>query len=321
MISRSTLYPPAPGARLHSVAASRPETTVTGAQLGEPFGKDAAWIATRTGIRALRRLAPDETLVSHAVDAGGKAIAEAALAPDQIDLLITATCSSNARPGATLGEQVADRLGVRARVMDVNAACAGFTYALAAADAQVRSGEAQHVLIIAAEQMSRILDPSDLGTSIIFGDGAAAAVVGACDEPGIGPTVWGSAGESRELIATQDCRLRMRGSEVFRWAVELSPQLVTAACERAGVSTRELDVLVLHQANLRIIDAAVRHLDLRDDVVIARDVIDSGNTSAASVPIALDALRRRGDVPGDALALLAGFGAGLAYAAQVVRLP
>lgn len=321
MIIRETRFPYAAGARLRSVAASRPATSVSGAELGEPFGKDAEWIATRTGIRSLRRLAPGEQLASHAVDAAGKAIAEAALAPDEIDLVITATCSANTRPGRTLGEQVAEQLDLRARVMDVNAACAGFSYALAAADAEVRSGEAHHVLILAAEEMSRIVDPADLATSIIFGDAAAAAVVSASDEPGIGPAIWGSAGQSRDMIITQDRRLRMQGSEVFRWAVEIAPRLAHAACERAGVTTRDLDVVLLHQANLRIIDAAVRHLDLRDDVVIARDVIDSGNTSAASIPLALDALRRRGDVPGDALALLAGFGAGLAYAAQVVRLP
>lgn len=321
MIIRETPFPAAPGARLRSVAASRPETAVSGAELGGPFGKDADWIATRTGIRSLRRLANGESLVTHAVDAAGKAIADASLAPDDIDLVITATCSANTGPGATLGEQVCEHLGLRTRVMDINAACAGFSYALAAADGEVRSGGAQHVLIVAAEQMSRIIDPGDLATSIIFGDAAAAAVVSGSDDPGIGPAVWGSAGESRDLIITQERRLRMQGSEVFRWAVEIAPRLVHAACERAGVTTRDLDVVVLHQPNLRIIDAAVRHLDLRDDVVIARDVIDSGNTSAASIPVAIDALRRRGDIPGDAVALLAGFGAGLAYAAQVVRLP
>ena len=321
MITRATPYPRSTGTRLRSVAASRPETVVSGADLGRPFGKDADWIATRTGIRTLRRLAPGETLVSHAVDAAGKAIVDAALTPEQVDLVITATCSANAKPGATLGDLVAEQLGLQARLMDVNAACAGFTYALSAADAHVRSGEAGHVLIVAAEQMSRITDPADLGTSILFADGAAAAVVSAADEAGIGPVVWGSAGAGRDLIRTEGGQLQMHGSEVFRWAVELVPDLSAAACARAGIDVRDIDVLVLHQANLRIIDAAVRRLDLREDVVVARDVIDSGNTSAASVPLALDTLRRRGDVPGDALALLAGFGAGLAYAAQVVRLP
>jgi 3-oxoacyl-[acyl-carrier-protein] synthase-3 len=310
------------GSRLAAVAASQPETVVSAGALGAPFGKDADWIRARTGIDSLRRLEQDEALLPHAADASAKALAQLALTPDAVDLLITASCSVNLSPNVAFAAALADDLGLRCAQMELNAACAGFSYALGVADAQIRAGMAQTVLIAAAEQMSRLVDPVDLGTSILFADGAGAAVVVASDEPEIAPTSWGSAPDLANVLAMDSSGyLRMKGSDVFRWAVERAPQVALDACARAGLRPDEIDVFVPHQANLRIIDVVVQRLGLREDVIIAGDVTESGNTSAASIPIALSKLRERGAYYSGARALLVGFGAGLSYSGQVVVLP
>ncbi|MGA9856480.1 MAG: beta-ketoacyl-ACP synthase 3 [Solirubrobacteraceae bacterium] len=308
---------PATGSRLVGVGHAQPARVVTAHELGEPFGRTAEWIHTRTGIRSVRRLGAADDIVDLATGAGHAALANASL--QAVDLVITASCSISA--GAS--EQIALRLAPRAARLAVNAACSGFSYAVSTADSLIRSGSAQHVLVVAAEHMSGIIDPADLGTSIIFGDGAGAAVVGPAlgSEAGIGPVVWGSDGANAALIACRpDGLLSMAGREVFRWAVETMPEIARTACERAGVDVAEIEVFVPHQANLRIVDAIARKLGLLD-VVIASDVSESGNTSAASIPIALSKLIERREVRRGQLALLIGFGAGLAYAAQVVVLP
>ena len=222
-----------------------------------------------------------------------------------------------------MSQHLASRFAPTAATFDLNAACAGFAYSLATADALVRDGAATTVLVVAAEHMTGIVDPDDLGTSIIFGDGAGAAVLTAAPDDGvyIGPPAWGSDGAAADLIAipTGELYLTMGGRQVFRWAVEQMPDLARQACKLAGVSLEDIDVFVPHQANARIVDAVTTALGL-DEAVVSRDVTVSGNTSAASIPIALAKLRERGHHRGE-LALLMGFGAGLTYAAQVVRLP
>ncbi|HZZ96231.1 MAG TPA: beta-ketoacyl-ACP synthase 3 [Jatrophihabitantaceae bacterium] len=307
------------GARLLGFGAAQPDQVVAGHELGERFGRSAEWIRTRTGIRNLRRLRPGSDIVDLAVQAGRSALGQAQLVPAQIDLVLTASCSID----ATSSTQIAHRLAPHAGRLAINAACSGFCYALSTADALIRAGSAHNVMVVAAEEMTRLIDPEDLGTSIIFGDGAGAAVVSAAsgDGIGIGPVVWGSDGHQSNLIACRpDGLLQMAGREVFRWAVESVPDLALAACQRAGVSIDDIEVFVPHQANLRIIDAVVRSLGLHD-TVIANDVIESGNTSAASIPIALARLIERREARSGQLALLIGFGAGLAYAGQVVALP
>ena len=314
--------PAASGSRLLSLDAARPAGVVSAAALGEPFGKDADWVEARTGIQQLRRLADGESAVDLAERAGAGALRRAGLAAP-VDLVITATCSSPAGPqGVEQGREVARRVAPDAGWFGINAACSGFSYALATADALIRAGSARHVLVVAVEQMSRLLDPTDLGTSIIFGDGAGAAVVGPAEEgTGVGPLVSGSDGEQAGMIACDaDGWLRMQGRSVFRWAVETVPAIAREACARAGVAPGDIDVFVPHQANLRIIDAVVRTLGL-GAAVVATDVTTSGNTSAASIPLALAELAERGSAGAGRLALLVGFGAGLAYAGQVVELP
>jgi 3-oxoacyl-[acyl-carrier-protein] synthase-3 len=310
------------GSRLAAVAASQPEAAITADALGGPFAKSGDWVRARTGIGSLRRLGRDEQLLPHAADASAKALAQVALTPDAVDLFITASCSVNTAPTVAFADALAEELGLTCARMELNAACAGFSYALGVADAQIRAGMAQTVLIAAAEQMSRLIDSGDLGTSILFGDGAGAAVVASADTAEIGPTAWGSSGDV-DGVLTMDTEgyLRMKGSDVFRWALETAPPVALDACARAGLRPDQIDVFVPHQANLRIVDAVAQRLGLREDVIIAADVTESGNTSAASIPIALSKLRERGAYYSGARALLVGFGAGLTYSGQVVVLP
>lgn len=309
-------------ARVAAIAASRPEFGVSSDELGRPFGKDGSWVTARTGIATLRRLRPGDSLLAHARDAATKTLACAGTDPGEVDLVIVTSCSANLTPDANLSASLAQDLGLAAATMDINAACAGFSYALCAAEAQIRVGSANNVLIVAAEQMSALLDPADLGTSIIFGDGVGAALVAGSATSGIGPVVWGSDGERDQLIVVDGAgHLAMQGQDVFRWAVQTAPQVALEACARAGVSIDAIDVFVPHQANLRIIDAVVQRLGLRSDVVVAADIVRSGNTSSASIPLALSALLEEGRIPSGSLALLVGFGAGLAFAGQVITIP
>jgi 3-oxoacyl-[acyl-carrier-protein] synthase-3 len=186
----------------------------------------------------------------------------------------------------------------------------------------VQAGTARHVLVVGAEKLSDWTDWDDRSTSIIFADGAGAAVVGPSDTPGIGPVAWGSAGESHELIAIahRNSYLYQEGQAVFRWATTALAPVALEACERAGVAPEELTAFVPHQANLRIIEAIARRLGARN-ARVARDIVESGNTSGASIPIALSRMVERGEIPSGSPVLLLGFGAGLTYAGQVVLSP
>ena len=309
-----------PGSRLLSVAGARPVGMFSADELAAPFGKDAAWIEKRTGIRRLGRLGPAEDIVDLATSAGQLALdrAHGAGLSDAVDLVVTASCSTTADAART----VAARLAPHAAWFALNSACSGFGYALATVDGLIRTSSARVALVVAMEHMSALLDPTDLGTSIIFGDGAGAAVLAADEDAGhIAPVVFGSDGALSRLIAQDDAgRLRMQGRSVFRWAVDTVPGLIIEACRRARVSLGEIALFVPHQANLRIIDAVRRALDL-DESVVATDVTDAGNTSAASIPLAIDSALAADPALHGKLALLTGFGAGLSYTAQVIRLP
>jgi 3-oxoacyl-[acyl-carrier-protein] synthase-3 len=197
----------------------------------------------------------------------------------------------------------------------------------------VRAGTGEYVVVVAAEKMSDIIDPGDRATAFLFADGAGAVVVGPAANPEISPVVWGSDGSRHEVIAHSGSWLevrdvpgtwptmRMAGQEVFRWATREMPAVALRALNAAGMKPEDLVAFVPHQANTRIIDAIAKALNLPDHVVVSRDVVTAGNTSAASIPLALDALRRSGAVSGGGPILLLGFGAGLTYSAQVVSLP
>jgi 3-oxoacyl-(acyl-carrier-protein) synthase III len=268
------------------------------------------------------------------VAASRKAIEQAGISAEQIDCVIVATVSHMLQTPA-IATAIAHELGTnKASAFDISAACAGFCHGVAMASDLVRGGSAGYALVIGVERLSDLTDIDDRGTAFIFADGAGAAVVGPSDTPGIGPVVWGSDGEQFDLIRQkEDWRdvlkmdkpsmphLVMQGNPVFRWAAFEMAKVAQLTLDRTGVSVDDLDLFVPHQANMRIIDAMARSIKLPEHVKVARDIAEQGNASAASIPLALDQMIADGEAKSGDLALLIAFGAGLAYAAQVVRVP
>ncbi|MBA3410445.1 MAG: ketoacyl-ACP synthase III [Geodermatophilaceae bacterium] len=313
----------APGARILGFGDYRPRRIVTNEEISQRVDTDDEWIRTRVGIAERRFAGDDESVVDMSVAAAGKALATSGVLAQDIDTVIVATCTPPA-PIPGLAPEVAHRLGIAsAGAFDLNAACAGFCYGLASAADAIRSGSSQNALVIGAEKLTDWTDQDDRGTCIIFGDGAGAAVVTATDSPGIGPVVWGSDGEKSRAISVADRSsfMEMDGRAVYRWATTQLADSAHRACKLAGVDISDIDVFVPHQANLRIVDSMVRTLKLRDDVAVARDIVTSGNTSSASIPLALTAMIERGEVKTGDTALLLGFGAGLTFAGQVIICP
>jgi 3-oxoacyl-[acyl-carrier-protein] synthase-3 len=311
------------GARVLAFGGYQPERVVTNDNLAATVDTSDEWIQSRVGIKSRRIAGPDETVTDMAVAAGGKALAGSGLSPADIDLVIVATCSMEASiPNSAAS--VAHRLGIVAPgAYDLNAACAGFCYALATAADAVKAGSARNVLVIGSEKMSAWIDWADRSTCIIFADGAGAAVVGpSANATDIGPVEWGSAGEIAEriVIGGRDGYLWQDGQAVFRWATTKVHPVAAAACERAGVKISDLAAFVPHQANLRIIEAIARKLGIPRDRV-ADDIVHAGNTSSASIPLALARMAERGELESGSPVLLLGFGAGLCYAAQVITVP
>jgi len=317
------------GARLLGTGSYLPERVVTNDELAQTLETDDQWIRDRVGIVSRHRAAPGETLVDLAAAAGRAAVADSGLQPADIDAVIVATCTPPS-PVPNVAAQVATAVGAAdVAAFDLNTACAGFCYSTAVAADMVRSGTATNVLVVGAEKFSDWIDPADRSTAIIFADGAGAAVVGpatAEQGPAIGPVAWGSAGDQYSVIIIPDRHsfVQQEGQAVFRWATTKVAPVALQALALAGLRPHDVDVLVPHQANLRILESlakALRKAGAREDMVLARDIVHSGNTSAASVPLALDHLRGGGDARSGQVALLVGFGAGLAFAAQAVVLP
>lgn len=332
----ATLHAPAHGhARILGIGGYRPRRVVTNAELCERIDSTEEWIETRSGIRERRFADADETLPHMAQTAAGKALAHAGVPASDIDLVLFASMSnlSQTPPQAV---RVAHEIGAhRAAGVDLSAACAGFCHALAMASDAVSAGSARHVLVIGAERMTDIVDPDDRTISFLFADGAGAVVVGPSATPGIGPVVRradGAHAEALRMTAGWDDFagdpdtvgrpwMRMDGRRVFRWAMEEVCPQAARALALAGVEPGELGAFVPHQANLRMIELMAERLGLTERTVVARDVQHSGNTSAASVPLALEALLSRGELRSGDPALLLGFGAGLNFAGQAVLLP
>jgi 3-oxoacyl-[acyl-carrier-protein] synthase-3 len=313
------------GAKILGFGGYQPDKVVTNDDLAKIVETNDEWIRSRVGIESRRVARDDETVADMAEAAGAKALAASGLEPSEVDLVIVATCSPEV-PLPNVAATVAHRLGVIAPgAYDLNAACAGFCYALGTASDAVRAGSARNVLVIGAEKMTSWIDWTDRSTCIIFADGAGACVVGPTgpDEPsGIGPVVWGSAGDQAHKITItgRTGALTQDGQAVFRWATTAIPPVALEACKRAGVSTDEITAFVPHQANLRIIEAIARKLGIPRDRV-ADDIIHAGNTSSASIPLALSRMAEQGRLQPGTPALLVAFGAGLAYASQVITLP
>jgi 3-oxoacyl-[acyl-carrier-protein] synthase-3 len=312
-----------PGAKILAFGHYQSDNVVTNDDLAaRGVDTNDEWIRSRVGIESRRIALDDESMVDLAVQAGGKAIANSGLVATDIDLVIVATCTAESTiPNASA--TVAHRLGIKAPgAFDVNAACAGFAYALSTASDAIRSGSARNVLVIGSEKFSPWIDWTDRATCIIFADGAGAAVVTGSEHQAIGPVVWGSDGENADKIMVQDRNsfLHQDGQAVFRWATTALHPVALEACRRAGVEPSELAAFVPHQANLRIINGIARKLNA-PNAVVAEDIVNAGNTSAASIPMALSRMIERGDVPSGGTALIIGFGAGLTYAAQVIQIP
>ncbi|GAA2223032.1 ketoacyl-ACP synthase III [Promicromonospora sukumoe] len=320
--------------RILAIGAERGELVVTNDDIAGPIDSSDEWIRQRTGIVTRRRAAEGTDMLDLAEAASKKALEAAGLTGADIDAIILSTITHmHMTPSAAA--ILADRLGATpAAAYDVSAACAGYAYGIGQADALVRSGLARHVLVIGAEKLSEIIDPTDRSISFLLGDGAGAAIVGPSDTPGIGPTVWGSDGSKataiRQTHSWTELRedpelgwptLRQDGQTVFKWASFQMAPIAEKAMAEAGVTAQDIKVFIPHQANMRIIDQMKKQLGLPDTVVIARDIAETGNTSAASIPLAADRLLSEGQAQSGDLALQIGFGAGLVYAAQVVVLP
>jgi 3-oxoacyl-[acyl-carrier-protein] synthase-3 len=309
--------------RILGMAEQRPAGLMTNDDLPDTLDTSDAWIQQRTGIKSRRIAGPDETVVTMSSDAARKALADAGVDPSQVGLVVLATCSMpQPIPGGAA--QIATAIGAaQAGAFDLNAACAGFCYALAVASDAVRTGSVEYAVVIGAEKISHWLDWTDRSSAILFGDGAGAAVVGPSSEPGISPVVFGSDGSAYGLIDMTPepaNRLRLDGPAVFRWATTSLAKVALSICEAAGVTPDQLNAVVLHQANLRIINSIARQIGATN-AVVASDVVDAGNTSAASVPLALARLRREGAVSSGDLALTLSFGSGLTWAGSVVVVP
>ena len=321
-------------AKLLGIGTYRPSRVVPNAEIVEAIDSSDEWIQQRSGIKERRFAGPDETIQMMSVAASRQAMERAGIEAAQVDCVIVATVSHMLQTPA-IATAIAHELGTdKAPAFDISAACAGFCHGLALGSDMVRGGSAKHVLVIGVERLTDITSLNDRGTAFIFADGAGAAVIGPSDEVGIGPVVWGSDGEQFDLIRqTEDWRdvmtqdkpamphLVMQGAAVFRWASYEMAKVAAQALDRAGITVDDLDVFVPHQANMRIIDAMARSMKLPSTVKIARDIADQGNTSAASIPLALGRMIEEGEAKSGDVALLIAFGAGLAYAAQVVTVP
>jgi 3-oxoacyl-[acyl-carrier-protein] synthase-3 len=315
--------PGAPATRLLGLGHYLPANVVTNDDLiARGLDTSDEWIQTRVGIAERRFADPDETVVDMAEQAASKALAASGVPTADVDLVIVAT-SSMPTPVPAAAPHVANRLGVQAPgAYDINSGCSGFVYALNAGAAAVVAGHARHALVIGAERFKDWLDMTDRSTCIILADGAGAALVGPAETPGLGPVVWGSDGAQFDAIAIDEKTryFRQEGQAVYRWATGQMGAVALEACRRAGVRPDEISAFVPHQANLRIIESLVRRIGL-PNAIVARDIVTSGNTSAASIPIALSRLVEAGEIASGSPVLLLGFGSGLAYAGQVVLAP
>lgn len=329
--------PGAAGGVILGTGAYRPDRVVTNDEICQVIDSSDQWIRERTGIVTRRFAAPDETPVTMGIAAGRKALEASDLDASEIDVVITSTISHMLSTPAA-APMIADALSATpAAAFDLSAACAGFCHSIGLAESMIRSGAARHVLLIGSEKMTDIIDPTDRSSAFIFADGAGAMVIGPSPISQIGPTIWGSDGSAAAMIIQDEPwtalrepldrgtipfpAVKMQGQSVFRWSVFKMPPVARRAVEAAGITMGDVSAFIPHQANNRIIEAMAKQLKLPDHVVVSHDIIHTGNTSGASVALATDAmLAERPELSGT-YALLIGFGAGLAYAAQVVRLP
>ncbi|MFF2407932.1 beta-ketoacyl-ACP synthase III [Streptomyces sp. NPDC058092] len=320
-------------ARIMGVGAYRPHRIVDNDEACRFIDSSDEWIRARTGIVTRRWAGPGETLAVMAEDASAKAVAAAGITPKDVSCVIAATFT-HLKQTPAVATQIAHRIGAtRAAAFDLSAGCAGFVHGVVLASDAVRA-RGGHVLVVGVERMTDLLNLKDRSTAFIFGDGAGAVVIGPSSVPGIGPAVWGADGSQADAIEqtaawnvlkdTPDHEfpwMRQEGQRVFRWAVYEMSKAAQKALDAAGITPSDLDVFLPHQANVRIIDAMAKRIGLPESVTVAKDIVTAGNTSGASIPLAMDALRASGQSQPGQSALLLGYGAGLSYAAVVANLP
>lgn len=310
------------GSRMLTLGHYQPADVMTNDDLARVIDTSDEWIRRRVGVRTRHIAAKDESVADMAAQAASKALAKSGLAAEDIDLVVVATCTSVDRT-PNVAARTALQLGIPSpAALDVNTACSGFTHALALADSMIRTSIATKSLVVGVEKLSGFTDWSDRTTCVLIGDGAGAAVVVASDVPEISPVVWGSIPEMGRAVLIEGPlgSFAQDGKAVYRWATTKLPAIALQVCQRARVAPEELGGVILHQANLRIIDTVVRQLGAVN-AVIARDIVDSGNTSAASIPLAFSKLVEQGQIAASAPVLLLGFGGGLSYAGQIVHCP
>jgi 3-oxoacyl-[acyl-carrier-protein] synthase-3 len=314
-----------------------PERVRTNDDLAKMVDTSDEWIRARSGIRERRIAAENEATSDLGVQAARRALEDAGVAASDIDLLVVATVTPDS-PMPSTACVIQHKLGVpgTAACFDINAACSGFIYALDTACAMLASGRYKKALVIGAEKLSSVVNWQDRGTCLLFGDGAGAAVIGISDRPGVGliGTKLGAHGEDADLlcipaggsrmpttaesIARGDHFIKMKGKEVFKLAVRVMEEAARDILEQHGLAATQIGLVIPHQANLRIIDAIAQYLELPVERFFV-NVDRYGNTSAASIPIALDEARKAGRIkPGD-VTLLVAFGAGLTYGSALIR--
>ena len=309
-----------------------PERIMTNFDLEKIVETSDEWIRTRTGVERRHVVSDEQTTSDMCVEAAKIAIEEAGVDPSEIDLVITGTTTPDL-VFPNISTLVQHRLGIPAcTAFSLEAACTGFIYALTTADKFIKAGESKCALVMGAECITKLLDWSDRNTCVLFGDGAGAAIVKPSDEPGIISCALGADGQYKDLLyypvgvsknlavaGTSDAAICMTGNEVFKVAVKTLGAIAQEALDKAGVSKEELDWLVPHQANIRIIQAMAKRLNMPMEKVILT-VQDHGNTSAASVPMALDVGIRDGRVKKGDLVLMEAFGGGFTWGSILMRL-
>ena len=321
------------GAQILATGAYVPPHAITNEELA-PLGYDADWIVQRTGICARRRAADDVACSDLAYEAASRCLAQAETAADELDLIIVATLTGDS-PIPSTACHLQRRLGARAAAFDISAACSGFMYALVTGLQFIKTGNTRRVLVVGSEVMTRYINPADTNTCPPFGAGAGAVLLGAgSDEQGLLAYTLGADGSGADLLripgggtrepltperlAAGRQYIQMEGRTVFKWAVNLLADSVRQVLAQAKITTDDVALLILHQANRRIVDAAAEHLGIPPEKVVI-NLDRYGNTSAASIPLALDEVHRAGRLSRGDLVLLSGFGAGLSWGTAVLR--
>ena len=322
------------GSRVSGIGVYRPKRKVSNEEIAPLIDSSDKWIRERSGIIQRRYASDEETVAAMAIAACEEALKDSKISSTDIDLVILATATNPAQL-PNLAMEIATKIGAtEAGAYDIGSACSGFSYGLSIASQAVLSGYCRNVLIVGSERMTDFVSEKDRGTAFLFADGAGAFVVSPSEKTEISAPTWGADGNLNDWICmTKDWptymnekdgdfpALKMEGQKVFRWAITEMVGIAHKTLEKAGIGVEDLGAFVPHQANQRITDHIAKSLNLPPHVAIARDGVNMGNTTAATIPLALDTLRRNGEVKSGDLALLMGFGAGLAYSGQVIVVP